>query len=63
MQTVDRLVTGAREGAGISRGGVGPVEVGGVGIAMGVPIGGVEVQRIGFRLGQAKRGDGENYDL
>ena len=34
-----------------------------IGIAMGVPIGGVVVQRIGFRLGQAKRGNGENYDL
>ena len=63
VQTVDRLVTGAWEGAGISRGGVGPVVVGGVGIAMGVPIGGVVVQRIGFRLSQAKRGYGENYDL
>ena len=63
MQTVDRLVTGAGEGAGISRGGVGPVVVGGVGIAMGVPVGGVVVQRIGFRLSQAERGYGENYDL
>ena len=34
-----------------------------IGKAMGVPIGGVQVQRIGFRLGQAKRGNGENYDL
>ena len=34
-----------------------------IGIAMGVPIGGVVVQRIGFRLSQAKRGNGENYDL
>ena len=56
VQTVDRLVTGAGEGAGISRGGVRPVEV-------GVAVGGVVVQRIGFRLSQAKRGYGENYDL
>ena len=63
VKTVDRLVTMSREGAGISRGGVGPVVVGGVGIAMGVPIGGVVVQRIGFRLSQAERGYGENYDL
>ena len=34
-----------------------------IGKAMGVPIGGVVVQRIGFRLSQAKRGYGENYDL
>ena len=63
MQTVDRLVTGAREGAGVSRGGVGSVEVGVGGVAMGVSVGGVEVQGIGFRLSQAKRGYGENYDL
>ena len=63
MKTVDRLVTMSGEGAGISRGGVGPVVVGGVGIAMGVPVGGVVVQRIGFRLSQAERGYGENYDL
>ena len=56
MQTVDRLVTGAWEGAGISRGGIRPVEV-------GVAVGGVVVQRICFRLSQAKRGYGENYDL
>ena len=56
VQTVDRLVTGAGEGAGISRGGVRSVEV-------GVAVGGVVVQRIGFRLSQAKRGYGENYDL
>merc|ERR1719476_639344 len=43
VQTVDRLVTVAGEGAGISRGGV-------------------VVQRIGFRLSQAERGYGENYD-
>ena len=63
MQTVDRLVTGAREGAGVSRGGVGSVEVGVGGVAMGVSVGGVEVQGIGFRLSQAERGYGENYDL
>ena len=56
MQTVDRLVTCSGEGAGISRGSVRPVEV-------GVAVGGVVVQRIGFRLSQAKRGYGENYDL
>jgi hypothetical protein len=56
VKTVDRLVTGAWERAGISRGGVRPVEV-------GVAVGGVVVQRIGFRLSQAKRGYGENYDL
>ena len=56
MKTVDRLVAVAWEGAGISRGGIGPVEVGGA-------VGGVVVQRIGFRLSQAKRGYGENYDL
>ena len=63
MKTVDRLVTMSGEGAGISRGGVEPVVVGGVGVAMGVPVGGVVVQRIGFRLSQAERGYGENYDL
>ena len=56
VKTVDRLETVAWEGAGISRGGVRPVEV-------GVAVGGVVVQRIGFRLSQAKRGYGENYDL
>ena len=56
VKTVDRLVAVAWEGAGISRGGIGPVEV-------GVAVGGVVVQRIGFRLSQAKRGYGENYDL
>ena len=50
------MVTGAGEGAGISRGGIRPVEV-------GVAVGGVVVQRIGFRLSQAERGYGENYDL
>ena len=44
------------EGAGITRGSIGSVEI-------GVRVGGVQVGRIGFRLSQAKRGYGENYDL
>ena len=64
MKTVDSCVTSG-EGCGVARGKVGAVGVVAmaIGIAMGVPVGGVVVQRIGFRLGQAKRGDGENYDL
>ena len=63
MKTVDSCVTSG-EGSGVARGKVGAGVVAmTIGIAMGVPIGGVVVQRIGFRLGQAKRGYGENYDL
>ena len=39
---------------------VGAVVVGGV---PSVAVGGVVVQRVGFRLSQAERGYGENYDL
>ena len=63
MKTVDSCVASG-EGSGVSRGEVGAIEVAmTIGTTMGVPIGGVVVQRIGFRLSQAKRGYGENYDL
>ena len=32
-------------------------------VAMGIPIGGIKVQGIGFRLSQREGGYGENYDL
>ena len=63
VKTVDSCVASG-EGSGVSRGEVGAGVVAmAIGKAMGVPIGGVKVQRVGFRLGQAKRGNGENYDL
>ena len=54
---MDRLVAVTREGAGIAR-----CKVRSVCIGVGM-IGGIVVQRIGFRLSQAERGYGENYDL
>ena len=57
VETMDRLVAVTREGASIARCIVRSVCVG-VGM-----IGGIVVQRIGFRLSQAERGYGENYDL
>ena len=56
VETMDGLVTGARERSSVSRGIVRSVEV-------GVAVGGVVVQRICFRLSQDKRGYGENSDL
>ena len=57
MQAVDGLVTVSGQGARVSAGGVRSVEVGVVAVR------GVEVQGVGFRLSQAERGYGENYDL
>ena len=56
VKTVDRLIAVARERAGITR-----CKVWSVGIR--VCKRGIVVQGIGFRLSQAKRGYGENYDL
>jgi len=55
VKTVDRLIAVARERAGITR-----CKVWSVGIR--VCKRGIVVQGIGFRLSQAKRGYGENYD-
>ena len=57
VETMDRLVAVTREGAGIAR-----CKVRSVCVGVGM-IGGIVVQRIGFRLSQAERGYGENYDL
>ena len=57
VQAVDGLVTVSGQGARVSAGGVRSVEVGVVAVR------GVEVQGVGFRLSQAERGYGENYDL
>merc|ERR1719389_35388 len=59
VQPVHGLVAGAGQGTGVARGIVGAVVVGGV---PSVAVGGVVVQRVGFRLSQAERGYGENYD-
>ena len=56
VQAVDGLVAVAGEGTGVTGGGVRPVVVEGVGSVQGV-------QRIGFRLCGAKRGEGENSGL
>ena len=56
VKTVDRLVAVARERASIARCKVWSV-------CIGVCVWGIVVQRIGFRLSQAERGYGENYDL
>ena len=56
MKTVDRLIASARERTSIARCRVWSVQV-------GVAIRGIVVQGIGFRLSQAERGYGENYDL
>jgi hypothetical protein len=56
VKTVDRLVAVTRERAGITRCKVWSV-------CEGVCVGSIVVQRIGFRLSQAERGYGENYDL
>merc|ERR1712025_1487422 len=55
MKTVDRLIAGTRERTSIARCGIWSVEV-------WVTIGSIVVQGIGFRLSQAERGYGENYD-
>merc|ERR1719367_1940594 len=55
MKTVDRLIAGTRERTSIARCGIWSVQV-------WVPIGSIVVQGIGFRLSQAERGYGENYD-
>ena len=56
VKTVDRLVAVAGERASIARCKVWSV-------CIGVCVRGIVVQGIGFRLSQAKRGYGENYDL
>ena len=56
VKTVDRLVAVARKRASIARCKVWSV-------CIGVCVWGIVVQRIGFRLSQAERGYGENYDL
>ena len=56
VETVDRLIAVTRERASISRCKVRPV-------CVRIGMWGIVVQRIGFRLSQAKRGYGENYDL
>merc|ERR1719412_1366685 len=55
MKTVDRLIAGTRERTSIARCSNWSVEV-------WVTIGSIVVQGIGFRLSQAERGYGENYD-
>merc|ERR1712018_516227 len=55
MKTVDRLIAGTRERTSIARYGIWSVQV-------WVTIGSIVVQGIGFRLSQAERGYGENYD-
>merc|ERR1719318_275713 len=55
VKTVDRLVAVARKRASIARCKVWSV-------CIGVCVRGIVVQRIGFRLSQAERGYGENYD-
>merc|ERR1711902_258301 len=55
MKTVDRLIAGTRERTSIARCGIWSVQV-------WVTIGSIVVQGIGFRLSQAERGYGENYD-
>ena len=56
VETVDRLVTVSRQRASIARCIVRSVKV-------GVGIRSIVVKRVGFRLSQAERGYGENYDL
>ena len=56
MKTVDRLIAGTRERTSIARCIVWSVEI-------SIAIRSIEVQGIGFRLSQAERGYGENYDL
>merc|ERR1719266_3233501 len=55
MKTVDRLIAGTRERTSIARCIVWSVEA-------SIAIGSIVVQGIGFRLSQAERGYGENYD-
>merc|ERR1719281_1542158 len=55
MKTVDRLIAGTRERTSVARCGIWSVQV-------WVTIGSIVVQGIGFRLSQAERGYGENYD-
>merc|ERR1719245_2571834 len=55
MKTVDRLIAGTRERTSIARCIVWSVEI-------SIAIRSIEVQGIGFRLSQAERGYGENYD-
>ena len=65
VQSVDLCVT-TGEVVSVSVGNSGADPPGrGVGCCVRVVSGvsGVKERRIGFRLGQAKRGDGENYDL
>merc|ERR1712165_146896 len=55
MKTVDRLIAGTRERTSIARCIVWSVQA-------SIAIGSIVVQGIGFRLSQAERGYGENYD-
>merc|ERR1712038_1784995 len=55
MKTVDRLIAGTRKRSSIARCIVWSVQA-------SIAIGSVVVQGIGFRLSQAERGYGENYD-
>ena len=56
MKTVDRLIAGTRKRSSIARCIVWSVQA-------SIAIGSIVVQGIGFRLSQAERGYGENYDL
>merc|ERR1712165_187919 len=55
MKTVDRLIAGTRKRSSIARCIVWSVQA-------SIAIGSIVVQGIGFRLSQAERGYGENYD-
>ena len=59
VESVDSLVATV-ESSGVSRCIVGSVVVG---VGSSITIGSIVVQGVGFRLSQAERGYGENYDL
>ena len=59
VESVDSLVATV-ESSGVSRCIVGSVVVG---VGGSITIGSIVVQGVGFRLSQAERGYGENYDL
>merc|ERR1719429_962968 len=61
VESVNSLVAVSRQGSSISRGSVGVVDIGVV-VAISITIGSIVVQGVGFRLSQAERGYGENYD-
>ena len=56
------MVAVSRQGSSISSGSIGVVDIGVV-VAISITIGSIVVQGVGFRLSQAERGYGENYDL